>query len=196
MGYGDDSRKLDCLIPAERIRRRVEEMGRQIAADYPQRAVAEPLHLIGVLKGAVIFLADLARAIGRDVSWDFLSAASYGAATESSGEIRLTMDIEQDIAGRDVLLVEDIVDTGLTVDWLCNHLRQRGPRSLRVATLLDKPSRRVQPVELAYVGFEIPNEFVVGYGLDYAQRYRNLADICALRGADSGAGSRPAQSAK
>jgi hypoxanthine phosphoribosyltransferase len=184
MGSADDSRRLDRLIPAERVRRRVEQMGREIAADYPRPARGKPLHLIGVLKGAVFFVADLARAIEHEVSLDFLSAASYGATTESSGEIRLTMDIDQEIAGRDVLLVEDIVDTGLTVAWLCDHLRQRGPRSLRVATLLDKPRRRVQQVELAYVGFSIPDEFVVGYGLDYAQRYRNLADICVLHGVE------------
>jgi len=182
MARADGSRQLDCLIPAERIRQRVDELGRRIAADYPQRDGDSPLHLIGVLKGAIVFVADLARAIEREVSLDFLGIRSYGALTESSGEIRLTKDLEEDIAGRDVLLVEDIVDTGLTVEWLRDHLQRRGPRSLRVATLLDKPSRRIQPVELAYVGFEIPDEFVVGYGLDYAQRYRNLADICVLRG--------------
>jgi hypoxanthine phosphoribosyltransferase len=176
------SRQMERLIPADRIRRRVEELGRRIAADYPARDGDSPLHLIGVLKGAAVFLSDLARAIERDVSFDFLGVASYGAQTQSSGEIRLTKDLDEDIAGRDVLLVEDIVDTGLTVEWLLSHLRSRGPRSLRVATLLDKPSRRIQPVELAYLGFEIPDEFVVGYGLDYAQRYRNLADICVLRG--------------
>jgi hypoxanthine phosphoribosyltransferase len=174
--------QLETLIPADQIRARVEELGRRIAADYPERAGDPPLHLIGVLKGAVVFLSDLARAIGRDVSFDFLGVSSYGEAAESSGEIRLTKDIEADIAGLDVLLVEDIVDTGLTVEWLCNHLQRRGPRSLRVAALLDKPSRRLQAVELAYVGFEISDEFVVGYGLDYAQRYRNRPDICVLKG--------------
>ena len=138
--------QLETLIPAGRIRARVEELGRRIAADYPERAGDPPLHLIGVLKGAVVFLSDLARAIGRDVSFDFLGVSSYGEAAESSGEIRLTKDIEADIAGLDVLLVEDIVDTGLTVEWLRNHLQRRGPRSLRVATLLDKPSRRLQAV--------------------------------------------------
>lgn len=182
MGLDDGSRQLECLIPAGRIRQRVDELGRRIAADYPQRDGDSPLHLIGVLKGAIVFVSDLARAIDREVSFDFLGVSSYGAMTASSGEIRLTKDIEEDIAGRDVLLVEDVVDTGLTIEWLRNHLERRGPRSLRVATLLDKPGRRIQPVELAYVGFEIPDKFVVGYGLDYAQRYRNLADICVLRG--------------
>jgi hypoxanthine phosphoribosyltransferase len=176
------SSQLEVLIPAERIRRRVEELGRRIAADYPERAGEQPLHLVGVLRGAAVFIADLARAIGRDVSLDFVAASSYGSRTQSSGEIRLTKSLEDEIAGRVVLLVEDIVDTGLTVEWLRNYLQGLGPRSLRIVTLLNKPSRRIQPVELAYVGFEIPDEFVVGYGLDYAQRYRNLADICVLRG--------------
>jgi hypoxanthine phosphoribosyltransferase len=173
--------QLEVLIPAERIRRRVEELGRRIAADYPERAGEPPLHLVGVLRGAFVFAADLARAIGRDVSLDFVGASSYGAGRESSGEIRWTKKIEDEIGGRDVLLVEDIVDTGLTAEWMRRHLAALGPRSLRIVTLLDKPSRRVQPVELAYIGFEIPDEFVVGYGLDYGQRYRNLADICVLR---------------
>jgi hypoxanthine phosphoribosyltransferase len=182
MGLAAGTRRVECLISAEQIRGRVAELGRRIAADYPPRDGDPPLHLIGVLKGAAVFVADLARAIDREVSFDFVAVRSYGGEVQSSGEIRLTKDIEEEIAGRDVLLVEDIVDTGLTVKWLCNHLRRRGPRTLRVAALLDKPGRRVEPVELKYVGFEIPDEFVVGYGLDYAQRYRNLADICVLRG--------------
>ncbi len=178
------STQLDVLIPAERIRQRVVEIGQRIAADYPESASGKPLHLVGVLKGSVVFLADLARAIGRDVSVDFLGVASYGGRTESTGEIRLTKDLDEDLAGRDVLLVEDIVDTGLTIEWLCHHLEARGPRSVRVAALLDKPSRRIRPVELHYVGFQIPDVFVVGYGLDYAGRYRNLADVCVLRGVE------------
>jgi hypoxanthine phosphoribosyltransferase len=182
MKLAASTRRLECLISAERIRERVAELGRRIAADYPASEGDPPLHLIGVLKGAAVFVADLARAIGREVSFDFIGVSSYGGGMQSSGEIRLSKDIDEEIGGRDVLLVEDIVDTGLTVEWLCKHLQRRGPRTLRIATLLDKPSRRVQPVELSYVGFEIPDEFVVGYGLDYAQRYRNLADICVLRG--------------
>ena len=174
--------QVETLISAARIRQRVDAMGRQITADYPQRAGDAPLRLVGVLKGSVVFLSDLARAIERHVSFDFLGVSSYGSSAKSSGEIRLTKDLDDDIEGLDVLLVEDIVDTGLTIEWLCDHLRSRNPRSLRVATLLDKPSRRLKPVSLAYVGFEIPDEFVVGYGLDYAQRYRNRSDIAVLRG--------------
>jgi hypoxanthine phosphoribosyltransferase len=178
------SEQAETLISAARIHRRVEQMGRQIAADYPERPADLPLHLVGVLKGSVVFLSDLARAIQRHVSFDFVGASSYGLSAESSGEIRLTKDLDDDIAGRDVLLVEDIVDTGLTVDWLLLHLMRKNPASLRVAALLDKPSRRVKPVSLAYVGFEIPDQFVVGYGLDYAQRYRNRPDIAVLRGVE------------
>jgi hypoxanthine phosphoribosyltransferase len=177
-----DIEQVETLISAQRIHDRVEEMGRRIMADYPERSGDPPLLLAGVLKGSIVFLADLARAIRRHVSFDFLGVSSYGSSTESSGEIRLTKDLDGEIEGLDVLLVEDIVDTGLTVEWLCTHLRRRNPRSLRVATLLDKPSRRLKPVPLAYVGFEIPDEFVVGYGLDYAQRYRNRPDIAVLRG--------------
>jgi len=170
----------ELLIPAERILQTVEQLGRRITADYPERAGEPPLHLIGVLKGSFVFLADLMRAIKREVTIDFLGAASYGSSTQSSGEIQFTKHIEDDITGRDVLLVEDIVDTGLTLDWLCSQLRQRGPRSLRVVTLLDKPSRRIKPVELAYIGIEIPDKFVVGYGLDYNQRYRHLREVYVL----------------
>lgn len=179
-----ESEQAETLISAARIRRRVEEMGRQIAADYPERPADPPLHLVGVLRGSVVFLADLARAIGRQVSFDFVGASSYGVSAESSGEVRLTKDLDDDIAGREVLLVEDIIDTGLTVDWILRHMMRSNPASLRVAALLDKPSRRVKAVDLAYVGFEIPDQFVVGYGLDYAQRHRNRPDIAVLRGVE------------
>ena len=164
------------LITAERIRTRVAELGRQIAGDYPEGQ----LRLIAILKGACFFLSDLARAIGRDVSIDFMGISSYGRDKTSSGEVRLTKDLDQEIAGQDVLIVEDIVDTGITLNYLYNVLDQRQPRSLRIATLLDKPSRRRVPVDVAYIGFQIPDEFVVGYGLDYAEKYRNLPDICVL----------------
>jgi len=164
------------LISADRIQARVAEMGRQIAADYPNGA----LRLITILKGACFFLSDLARAIERDVSLDFMGIASYGRNKTSSGEVRVTKDLDSEIAGLDVLIVEDIVDTGITLTYLCHVLQQRKPRSLRIATLLDKPSRRIKPVDVAYTGFQIPDEFVVGYGLDYAERYRNLRDICVL----------------
>ena len=168
--------ELRLLISAARIQARVAEMGRQIAADYADR----PLRLIAILKGACFFLSDLARAIGRDVSIDFMGIASYGRSKSSSGEVKVTKDLDNEIAGLDVLVVEDIVDTGITLTYLCQVLQQRKPRSLRIATLLDKPSRRIKPVDVAYIGFQIPDEFVVGYGLDYAEKYRNLSDICVL----------------
>jgi hypoxanthine phosphoribosyltransferase len=168
------------LLEASQIQERVAEMGRRIQQDYPERPGEPPLRLVGILKGACFFLADLARAIDRPVSMDFICVHSYGQSTVSSGEIQITKDLDHEIADLDVLVIEDIVDTGLTLTYLLDVLRQRRPRSLRVATLLDKPGCRVRPVELAYVGFEIPNEFVVGYGMDHAQLYRNLPDICVL----------------
>ncbi len=164
------------MISAQQIRTRVAEMGGQIGADYAGRQ----LRLIAILKGACFFLSDLARAIGEDVSIDFMGIASYGRSKSSSGEVKVTKDLDSEIAGLDVLIVEDIVDTGITLTYLCQVLRQRKPKSLRIATLLDKPSRRLKPVDVAYTGFQIPDEFVVGYGLDYAEKYRNLADICVL----------------
>ena len=171
---------LETLISSQQLEARVKELGSKISADYPSDPGEQDLRLIAVLNGAFVFLADLIRAIDRNVSVDFLGANSYGASTTTSGEVRITKDLDHEIAGLDVLLVEDIVDTGITVNYLCQVLRQRRPRSLRVVTLLDKPSRRIKPVELAYVGFEIPDRFVVGYGLDYAQRYRNLPGVCVL----------------
>lgn len=172
-----DSPKLRTLISAADIRKRVGELGREIQSDYPDQPDATPLHLIAVLKGAYVFAADLARAIQRDVSIDFIGVSSYGSETETSGHVRITKDLDEDIAGKDVLLIEDVVDTGLTLQYLLGVLQQREPLSLRVATLLDKPSRRKVEVELSYVGFEIPDEFVVGYGLDLDQRFRNLPDV-------------------
>ena len=168
--------ELRLLIGAGQIQERVKEMGRQIAADYSGR----PLRLIAILKGACFFLSDLSRAIGTDVSIDFMGIASYGRGKSSSGEVKVTKDLDNEIAGLDVLIVEDIVDTGITLSYLYHVLEQRKPRSLRIATLLDKPSRRLKPVDVAYIGFQIPDQFVVGYGLDYAERYRNLPDICVL----------------
>jgi len=158
----------------------VAEIGRQITKDYTDPL---PLRLVGLLKGGCFLLADLARAIERETSLDFMAVRSYGQGTRSSGQLRVTKDLDDPIAGLDVLVIEDIVDTGQTLGRVLDMLRGREPRSLRVATLLDKPSRRVRDVELAYVGFEIPDEFVVGYGLDYAERYRNLRDICVLEAA-------------
>jgi hypoxanthine phosphoribosyltransferase len=165
------------LIPAEDLRARVDELGRQIRRDYAGRT---PI-LVGVLKGAVVFLADLMRAIDAPCECDFIAVSSYGASTRSSGIVELTKDLSQPIEGRDVLIVEDIVDTGRTLTYLLRNLETRQPRTVRVCALLDKVSRREVPVELDYVGFAIPDEFVVGYGLDYAGAYRNLPDICILK---------------
>ncbi len=153
-------------------------MGAQIDLDYPDGS----LHLVCILKGACFFLADLARAIRRDVVIDFMGISSYGRGKTTSGAVKLTKDLDMAVEGADVLLVEDIVDSGVTLNYLMNVLEQRKPRSIRIAALLDKPDRRLRPVKVAYVGFQIPDEFVVGYGLDFAERYRNLRDVCVLEG--------------
>ena len=173
--------QLRVLISRARIARRVRELGRKITRDHQGESVL----LVGVLKGACIFLADLSREISLDATFDFLAAASYGAAGESSGQVRLVKDLDTSIAGRNVILVEDILDTGVTLNYLVKLLRTRKPKSLRVAVLLDKADRRIQPIKVDYLGFQIPNDFVVGYGLDYAERYRNLKDIRVLSGEDS-----------
>jgi hypoxanthine phosphoribosyltransferase len=165
------------LIRSSAIKRRVREVAKQIARDYE----GENVHLIGVLKGACIFLSDLVREIDLETSIDFIAVASYGKGKESSGQVRLLKDLDSNIAGRNVILVEDILDTGLTLSYLLRVLRQRKPKTLRVAALLDKPSRRKVNVTGDYIGFPIPDEFVIGYGLDYAERYRNLKDVCILR---------------
>ena len=169
---------LRVLLNAEQIHTRVREMAARIDADYPDGT----LYLIGILKGACVFLADLARAIKRPVRFDFIGTSSYGADKTTSGEVKLTKDLDVSIEGADVLLVEDIIDTGVTLTYLIHLLEQRKPRSVRVAALLDKPERRQRPVEAHYVGFRIPNEFVVGYGLDYGEDYRGLPDVCVLEG--------------
>ncbi len=168
--------KLRVLLTSEQIHSRIREMGAQIDADYPPGQ----LYMIGILKGATIFLSDLARAIPRHVRMDFIGISSYGKGKTSSGEVKFTKDLDVQIEGADVLVVEDIVDTGITLTYLLHVLAQRKPRSLKIATLLDKPSRRQRPVDVAYIGFQIPDEFVVGYGLDYAEDYRNLKDVCVL----------------
>lgn len=165
------------LIRRAAIERRVREVARQIARDFK----GQRIHLVGVLKGACIFLSDLVREIDLETSIDFIAVASYGRGRESTGQVRLLKDLDSSIAGLNVILVEDILDTGLTLSYLLRILRQRNPKILRVAALLDKPSQRRKDVKADYVGFTIPNEFVVGYGLDYAERYRNLKDVCILR---------------
>jgi len=173
-----DGSPLRTLLTEQEIQKRIREMGAQIDADYPTGS----LHLVCILKGACFFLADLARAIERDVVVDFMGISSYGRGKTTSGAVRLTKDLDMAIENADVLLVEDIVDTGVTITYLVNILEQRKPKSIRIASLLDKPSRRLRPVKVAYIGFEIPDEFVVGYGLDYAERYRTLRDVCVLSG--------------
>ena len=168
---------MDVLIEAAEIRRRVVEMARRIEADYRGR---EP-HFVGVLKGAAIFHADLVRELALPLTIDFLSVSSYGASTAPVEPLSLDKDLEDDIEGKDVILVEDIVDTGRTATFLFQWLPERKPASLRLCALLSKPARREFPASPDYVGFDVPDRFVVGYGLDYNQRYRNLPYIAALR---------------
>jgi hypoxanthine phosphoribosyltransferase len=173
-GYAPEH--LSILLRRGAIERRVREMGRQITRDFKGQRV----HLIGVLKGAAMFLSDLVRQIPLELSLDFIAVSSYAQGSETSGQVRLIKDLDTSIEGLNVILVEDILDTGLTVHYLQRMLRQRRPRVLRIAALIDKAGRRRKPVRAHYVGFRIPNEFVVGYGLDYAERYRNLKDVCVL----------------
>jgi hypoxanthine phosphoribosyltransferase len=173
----EPDRRPEVLITADRIATRVRELGQDISRDYAGR----PLRLVGILKGAWVFLADLIRAIDHDnVTVDFLGVASYSDATHSSGEVRITKDLDLSIEGIDVLIVEDILDSGLTFDYILSALSAHKPRSLRVVTLLDKPARRIKPLQADYVGFVIPDAFVIGYGLDYAQEYRQLPGVYVL----------------
>jgi hypoxanthine phosphoribosyltransferase len=167
---------LELLLSEEKITQRVRGLGAQITADYRGRR----LHLVGILKGAWVFLADLVRHIDLEVTVDFLGIASYGAGTTSSGEVKITKDLDQSIEGLDVLAVEDILDTGITFTYLHKMLTARKPKSLKLIALLDKAERRIKPVHADYVGFTIPDLFVVGYGLDYGQKYRQLRDVCVL----------------
>jgi hypoxanthine phosphoribosyltransferase len=166
------------LLDRNQIQERVRELAARVDADYPDGT----LYLVGILKGSCLFLADLARAIRRPVRLDFMGVSSYAGRQSSSGEVKLTKDLDISIEGADVLVVEDIVDTGITLSYLIGVLQQRKPRSVRVIALLDKPERRQRPVEVDYVGFQIPNRFVVGYGLDFAEEYRGLPDVCVLDG--------------
>jgi len=164
------------LINGTRIHKRVQDLAKEIRRDFP----GERLHLVSVLKGGVFFLTDLARSIPGEVSFDFIAVSSYGQNTHSSGQVRLTRDLDSSIEGRTVIVVEDILDTGMTLQYLLRLFQQRKPKHLRVAVLLDKPERRIAAVHADYVGFSIPNEFVVGYGLDYSERYRNLPYVGVL----------------
>jgi hypoxanthine phosphoribosyltransferase len=168
----------EVLVSAEELQRRVAELGEEISRDYAGRS----LLLVGVLKGAVFFLSDLMRFIDVPVEVDFMAVASYGSATDSSGVVRILKDLDAAIEGRDVLIVEDIVDSGLTLQYLMRNLGSRNPSSLEVCALLTKPERRKVDLPTRYVGFEIPNRFVVGYGLDYAERHRNLPFVAVLTG--------------
>jgi len=166
----------EVLVTAEDLKRRVVELGEQISSDYAGRS----LLLVGVLKGAVFFLSDLMRYIDIPVEVDFMAVASYGSATDSSGVVRILKDLDASIEGRDVLIVEDIVDSGLTLQYLLRNLGSRNPRTLEVCALLTKPERRKVDLPTRYVGFEIPDRFVVGYGLDFAELHRNLPYVAAL----------------
>jgi hypoxanthine phosphoribosyltransferase len=178
--------ELKVLISREQIAQRVAEMGAEITRDFSGQTVI----FVGVLKGAAIFLSDLARHVQLDATFDFIGVSSYGnrpspaqelkSGWDSTGEVRVTKDVDQSMKDRNVIVVEDILDTGLTLTYLKKILLAHQPRALRIAALLDKPSRRKQPIEADYVGFRIPDEFVVGYGLDYAEKYRNLPDICIV----------------
>lgn len=172
--------RLSVLIPADQIQSRIQELGAKITSDYPDHE--RPLYLVGILKGAIMFHADLSRSIQRPVRLEFIGISSYGKGKTSSGEVKLTKDLDVSIQGADVLVVEDIVDTGVTLTYLLGVLEQRQPRSIRIAAFLDKPERRMRPVMASYVGFTIPDAFVVGYGLDYAEDHRHLRDVCVLEG--------------
>jgi hypoxanthine phosphoribosyltransferase len=172
----DDAEIGEILVPADDLRRRVRELAQEISRDYE----GKDLLLIGVLKGAVFFLSDLMRGLEIPVQVDFMAVASYGSATKSSGVVRILKDLDAAIEGRDVLIVEDIVDSGLTLQYLLRNLAGRNPASLEVCALLIKPERRKVELQTRYVGFEIPNRFAIGYGLDYDERYRNLPYVAAL----------------
>ena len=165
------------LISEEEIAKRVKELGKQLAEDYK----GKELLVVGILKGCMLFLSDLVRTIDLPLTLDFMVVSSYGATTKSSGVVRIVKDLEREIEGKDVLIVEDIVDTGLTLSYLVENFKARNPKSVKVCSLLDKPDRRKAQVDIQYIGFKIPDEFVVGYGLDYGENYRNLPFVCVLK---------------
>lgn len=176
------SSKLKVMYTRQQIQERVTEIGAQINKDY----AGEKVLLVGVLKGACLFLSDLARSIELDCSFDFIAVSSYGSGKTSSGEVKLVKDVDKPLQGKNVIIVEDILDTGYTLTYLSKLLQAAQPKSLKIAALLDKPSRRLQPIQPDYFGFKIPDEFVVGYGMDFAEQYRNLPDICILQGGAEG----------
>lgn len=167
----------EVLISEEEIRNRTRELGREITEDYKDK----DLVLIGILKGAAIFMSQLSMDIDLPLYMDFMSVSSYGKASRSTGEVRIVKDLDESVEGKDILIVEDIIDTGLTLSYLKDNLLKRGARSVKVVTLLDKPDRRNVLVDIDYLGFEVPDEFIVGYGLDYAEKYRNFPFVAALK---------------
>lgn len=174
------SERIKVLVSEEDVCARIEELGRKISEDYAGKEV----HLICVLKGGVFFMCDLAKRISVPVSMDFMSVSSYGDGTSSSGVVKIVKDLDESLEGKDVIVVEDIIDSGRTLSYLLDVLKKRNPNSMKLCTLLDKPERRVCEVKVDYVGFDIPDEFVVGYGLDYAQKYRNLPYIGVVEGVE------------
>ncbi len=169
--------RVEVLIPEEEVNRRIHEIGEQISRDYEGKEI----HLICTLKGGVFFMCELAKHITIPLTMDFMCVSSYGDTTKSSGVVKITKDLDEPIMSRDVLVVEDIIDSGNTLSYMIEMLGERKPASLKLCTLLDKPERRRKPVNVDYTGFEIPDEFVVGYGLDYAQRYRNLPYVGVVK---------------
>ena len=172
--------KIRVMIPEEEVDAKIKELGQKISEKF----AGEEVHLICILKGSVFFVCELAKRITVPVSMDFMSVSSYGDGTASSGVVKIAKDLDETLEGKDVLIVEDIIDSGRTLSYLIEILKKRGPKSLRLCTLLDKPERRVKDVKVDYVGFNIPDEFVVGYGLDYAQKYRNLPYIGVVEGVE------------
>lgn len=167
----------EVLVTEEEIQSKIKELGERITADYK----GKNLMLVGILKGAVMFLSDLAKNIKMPVLIDFMAVSSYGSSSESTGIVRIIKDLESSIDDKDILIVEDIIDTGLTLSYLTDNLRKRGAKSVKIVTLLDKPERRKVEVPVDYTGFTIPDEFVIGYGIDYAEKYRNLPFVAALK---------------
>lgn len=165
------------MISEEEIAKKVKELGKQLTEEYK----GKDLLIVGILKGCMLFLSDLVRAIDLPLTMDFMVVSSYGTTTKSSGVVRIIKDLEREIEGKDVLIVEDIVDTGLTLSYLVENFKTRNPKSVKICSLLDKPDRRKAKVDIEYVGFKIPDEFVVGYGLDYGENYRNLPYVCVLK---------------
>lgn len=172
--YNSDIEKI--LVSNAEIAKRVDEIAAQINADYK----GKPILVVGILRGASIFLADIFKRLEGDVELDFMSLSSYGNGTNSSGEVKMIKDLSEPVDGKNILIIEDIIDTGITLSYLIKVLEARNPESIKLCALLDKPSRRKVELKGDYIGFEIPDEYVVGYGLDYAEKYRNLPDVCVL----------------